>query len=97
MGRILFNYSFNDFYYFIKNANVHNSADSNTLTTFAQNVQSLILVCQSENTAAIDWFEANKMIVNPGEFQSITIDKRNKITQKKLSESAIKLLKLLIQ
>ena len=38
VGPILFNCFFNDFYYFIKNANVHNFADDNTLTTFAQNV-----------------------------------------------------------
>ena len=38
---ILFNCFFNDFYYFIKNANVHNFADDNTLSTFAQNVGTL--------------------------------------------------------
>ena len=37
-GRILFNCSFNEFYYFIKNSNVHNFAHDNALTTFAQNI-----------------------------------------------------------
>ena len=35
---------FNYFYYFIENANEHNFADDNTLTTFAQNVRNLISV-----------------------------------------------------
>ena len=44
VGPILFNCFFNDFYCFIKNANVHNFADEKTLTTFAQNVRTLISV-----------------------------------------------------
>ena len=76
VGPILFNCFFNDFYCFIKNANVHNFADGNTLTTFAQNVRTLISILESESKIAIDWVETNKMIVNPGKFQSIIIDKR---------------------
>ena len=76
MGPILFNCFFNDFYYFIKNTNVHNFADDNKLTNFAQNIQTLISVLESESNIAIDWFERNKIIVNPGKFQSIIIDKK---------------------
>ena len=75
VGPIIFNCLFNDFYYFIENADVHNFADDNTLTTFAQNVQNLISVLKSESNITIDWFETNKMMVNPGKFQSIIIDK----------------------
>ena len=38
LGTNLFNCFFNDFYYFIKNANVSSFADHNTLPTLAQNV-----------------------------------------------------------
>ena len=77
VGPILFNCLFNYFYYFIKNANVHNFADDNTLTTFAQNVGTLISILESESKIAIDWFEKwLKMAVNPGKFQSIIIDKK---------------------
>ena len=31
---------------------------------------------ESGSNIAIDWFETNKMIVNPGKFQSIIIDKK---------------------
>ena len=76
VGPILFNCFFNDFYYFIENAKVHNFADDNTLTTFAQNIRNLISVLESESNIAIDWFKTNKMIVNPGKFQLIIIDKK---------------------
>ena len=76
MGPILFSCFFNDFYYFIKNTDVHNFADDNKLTNFAQNIQTLISVLESESNIAIDWFERNKIIVNPGKFQSIIIDKK---------------------
>ena len=66
VGPILFSCFFNDFYYFIKIANVHNFADDNTLTTSAQNVGPLISILESERKIAIDWFETNKMIVNWG-------------------------------
>ena len=94
---ILFNCFFNDFYYFIENANVHNFADGNTLTTFAQNVWNLISVLESESNIVIDWFETNKMIVNSGTFQSIIIDKKKQDHTKKLSRLGIKLLKLHLQ
>ena len=68
VGLILFNCFFNDFYYFMKNVNVHNFADDNTLTTFAKNVETLISILESESKIAIDWFETNKTIINPGKF-----------------------------
>ena len=46
------------------------------LTTFAQNVGTLISVLDSESDTAIDWFRTNKMIVNPSKFQLIIIDKK---------------------
>ena len=76
VGPILFNCFFNEFYNFIKNANVLNFADDKTFTTFAQNVGTLISILESESKIAIDWFETNKMIVNPGKFQSIIIHKK---------------------
>ena len=68
VGPILFKCFFYGFYYFIKNANAHNFADSIMLTIFAQNVGTLISFLESESNIAINWFESNKMIVNPGKF-----------------------------
>ena len=76
VGSIFCNFFFNDVYYFIKNTNVYNLADDNTLTTFAQNTRTLISFLKSESNTAIDRLETNKMIVNPGKFQSIITDKK---------------------
>ena len=76
MGPILFKCFFNDFHYFIKNANVHNYADSNTLTILAQNVGTLISFLEAESNIAIERFKLNKIIVNPGKHQSIIIDEK---------------------
>ena len=97
VGPTLFNCFFNDFYYFIKNANVHNFAEDNTLTTFAQNVGTLMSILESDSKIAIAWFETNTMIVNPGKFQSIIIDKKKQDHTKELSKLGIKLLKLHLQ
>ena len=43
---ILFSCFFIDFYDFIKNANIHNSADNNTLTISAQNIGTFISVLE---------------------------------------------------
>ena len=97
VGPILFNCFVNDFYDFIKIANAHNFVDDNTLTTFAQNVEPLISILESERKIAIDWLETNKMIVNWGKFQSIIIDKKQQDHTKELSKLRIKLLKLHLQ
>ena len=93
VGPILFNCFFNDFYYFIKNTNIHNFADDNKLTNFAQNIQTLISVLESESNIAIDWFERNKIIVNPGKFQSIIIDKKKQDHTKETFEIGDKVIK----
>ena len=75
-----------------ENAKVHNFADDNTLTTFAQNVRNLISVLESESNIAIDWFKTNKMIVNPGKFQSIIIDKKKQDHKKEIFEIGDKII-----
>ena len=76
VGPILFNCFFNDFFYVIEIANAHNFADDNTLTAFANSIQNLIHLLEPESSVAIKWFKDNKMIVNPGKFQAITLDKK---------------------
>ena len=66
----------NDFFYFILLATVHNFADDNTLACFSKTIQELIGSLESECEVALNWFNENKMIVNPRKFQAIIIDKR---------------------
>ena len=76
VGPTLFNCLLNDFFYFIDKASVHNFADNNSLSTFKSNIKNLKLILESESKTAISWFQSTKMIVNPGKFQGIIIDKK---------------------
>ena len=77
VGPILLNCFFNYFFYFIDRASVYNFADDNSLSAFESNIKNLKLILESAITkTAISWFQSNKMIVNPGKFQSIIIDKK---------------------
>ena len=63
-------------HYFILLATAHDFADDNTLDCFSKTIQELIGSLESECEVALNWFNENKMIVNPGKFQAIIIDKR---------------------
>ena len=78
VGSILFNCSFNDLFYFIEKGSVHNFADDNTLSMFEETIQNLIAFLETESNAAIEWFQNNKMMINPGKFEAVIIDKKKK-------------------
>ena len=54
---------------------VHNFANDNTLSSFAKSLTSLVEILMAESQNAIKWFSENKMIVHPGKFKSIIIQK----------------------
>ena len=74
VGPILFNFFFNDFFYFILVASAHNFADDNTLSSFAKTIENLVSILESESEIAINRFKINHMIVNLGKFQAIIFD-----------------------
>ena len=45
---------------------------------FEETIQNLIALLETESNTAIEWFQNNKMMVNPGKFQTIIIDKKKK-------------------
>ena len=55
-------------------------ADDKPLSAFTKSILELIHVLQSESKLTIDWFNNNKRILNPDKFQSVLLDKTNKIT-----------------
>ena len=55
---------------------MHNFADDNTLSAWDETVSKLIDTLASESNIAIDWFTKNEMIVNPGKFQPIIVDRK---------------------
>ena len=73
LGPLLFNIFINDLFYFIKDAQLLDFADENTV------VDDLITNLQNESENAIDWFRSNEMVVNPDKFQSIIINRLRKI------------------
>ena len=58
-------------------ASVHNFAHDNTLSRFAKTVNNLIIILESGNDCAINWFRDIIKIVNPDKFQMILFDKKN--------------------
>ena len=72
----LFNCFFNDFFYFADKASVHEFADGNSLSAFESNIKNLKLILESESKTAVSWFQSNEIILNPGKFQGIIIDKK---------------------
>ena len=96
VGPILFNIFFNDFFYLILVASIHNFADDDTLSSFAKTIENLISILELEKEIAINWFKNNHMIVNLGKFQAIIFDKHKEnyanriisINQKKIKAVA---------
>ena len=61
-GPILFNIFFNDFFFFIPKASVHNFVDGNTLHSFAKTLRQLVTILQSECETAINWLYTIKWL-----------------------------------
>ena len=76
LGSILCNLFFNDFFCFLLLSTAHNFADDSTLACFSKTIQELTGFLESECEVVLNWFNENKVIVNPGKFQAIIIDKR---------------------
>ena len=76
LGPVFFNLSINDLFFFIEKASMHNFADDNTLSAWAETVSKLIDTLESESNIAIDWFRKNEMIINPDKFQAVILDKK---------------------
>ena len=55
---------------------MRNFADDNSLSSLESSIKNLKIILESESKKAISWLQSNKMIVNPGKFQGIIIDKK---------------------
>ena len=56
VGPLLFNVFINDIFYFIKNCDLYNYADDNTLSFHSPYFDEIIKVLQGEGKMLIDWF-----------------------------------------
>ena len=80
LGPIMFNIFLNDLVMIFKNAEIYNFADDNTLSAMAENKEEVLNILSQESELAVNWFKENMMIVNPGKFQSMILDKKDKNT-----------------
>ena len=65
VGPLLYDFSINNLFFFIESSSIHNFADDNTLSAWANTISDLINKLESDSNIAIEWFKMNKMIVNP--------------------------------
>ena len=76
LGPLLFNIFINDIFYFIKDGNLYNYADDNTLSFAHPNYDVLISTLEKESDVLINWFKINCMQANPDKFQAVAIGKK---------------------
>jgi hypothetical protein len=76
LGPLLFNIFINDIFYTIKESNLYNYADDNTLSYSHPNFNVLISTLERECHSLINWFRENGMQANPDKFQAIALGKR---------------------
>ena len=78
LGPILFKIFLNDIFYFIKNSDLYNYADDNTLSYSDHDINKVISTLEDDSVTLINWFSINKMKANPEKFQAIAIGKQTK-------------------
>ena len=76
-GPILFNLFINYLFMYVKNFDLHNFADDNTISCVSSSLNELISELEKEGNIATQWFTDNSMVVNPEKFQAIIIDRKN--------------------
>ena len=84
LGPILFNIFLNDLILWLKNSDLHNFADDNTIVVPCNNLTSLCQTLEKESESAIDWFKNNSIIANTDKLQAtILSENATNVTHKK--------------
>ena len=73
----MFNIFMNDIFYFVKDTNLFNYADDNSVPVNGKELSMIRRLLQSEAEVTVRWFSENAMEANPSKFQGI-IFKGNK-------------------
>ena len=75
LGTILSNLFLNDLLATLKMSKLYNFADDNTISTSSKNMSNLIQILEKESETAVEWFDQNKMMVNPDKFHAMLLEK----------------------
>ena len=73
LGPVLFNIFINDIFLFVKNCDLYNYADDNTLSKSHPSLATVVKSLEEDSNHLISWFSTNKMQANPEKFQAIAI------------------------
>ena len=79
LGPMLFNIFINDLILFIKQANLHNYADGNTITYSSKSLSNLKITLENESAEAINWSEQNNMLLNPNKIQVLFLPRKKEL------------------
>ena len=71
--QIPFNIFINDLIYWVKESELHNFSDDNTISSVEFSVEKLLKTLERESQIATDWFKENNMTVNIDKFQAIIV------------------------
>ena len=74
LGPLLFNLFINDLFYFIKDSDICNYADDNTLSFADCNVDKIIHNLENEIKILVDWFKSNGFVLNGDKCQFLLRD-----------------------
>ena len=76
MGPLLFKIFINDIFFFVKNCDLYNYADDNTLSCVDSSFASVKVTLEAEGNELVDWFTRNQTQANPDKFQGLALGKR---------------------
>ena len=81
----------NDLFFFVKEAELANFADDNTIYLGSKDLTELLEILRKECETAINWFKTNNMIVNPDKFQSMIISSKKDLSKSVLNINGVEL------
>jgi hypothetical protein len=76
LGPLLFNVFLNDIFTTVRDCDLYNYADDNTLSHAHKDIDVLKATLESDASRLIEWFDANLMKANPDKFQAIAFGKK---------------------
>ena len=69
LGPVLFNIFLNNLLEVLKNSDIYNFTDDNSISVASKNRDTLLETLNNKSESPVNWFRINDMIVNPDKFQ----------------------------